>query len=167
MTEENRRRWTDHLTPSHCVLTHLSRAIQTAIAIMVGYLLYLAIIPQHSLSVDEPIVAEPRVVQAGGSVTLSLSYQKNNDSISDLGLFLASEGRIVTLPASTVALPAGVHRLALMVPVPRYTPPGNYKLYLVRDTLTFFPQHPILVESTQIEVVAPKKENACDYPSLR
>lgn len=149
-----RRRWTDRFTPSQRALELANHGLQLVMVLLLAWMVYLTIWPRHGLVIETPTVAEPQRVRAGEIVTLSITYSKVSEGASDLGLFLASKGRIVVLPTATIALPAGQHRVAVIVPVPAYTPPGSYKVYVVRETrASYFPKPPILVESTVIEVV--------------
>lgn len=152
--EAYRRRWTDRLTPSQHVLSVLHVNIQIVLALLVAWMLYLALWPQHGLVINAPLRVTPSVVRAGEALTLIVDYDQPTEGASDLGLFLASGGRLVTIPTATIALPAGSHRIAVLVPVPRYTPPGSYKVYLVRQTrASYFAQAPLLVESPPVQVI--------------
>jgi len=90
--------------------------------------------PASRIQVEEPIKVLTKRVNAGDGLRIQYTYCKQDEAIAIVGGFLASRGVIIPIQHLWAsALPIGCHSLLIDIQVPLITPPGNYRIYLVRE----------------------------------
>lgn len=99
----------------------------------VGVLLLTALRDSSTLSVREPMrVVTPRV-HPGNAVTIVIDYCKDREDVAVVGTVLARRGVVIPVLMWPSDLPVGCHVVAMTLPIPSYTPPAKYVLYMVRE----------------------------------
>jgi hypothetical protein len=121
---------------------------------MMLYFTYLTTYPRQVMTIASPIALDKLSVEPGGTIRLILDYQKHWSIQSSMAVSLVSRGLIIPLPSTVSALPAGRHRIAYLIQVPLFTPPGSYKVYLVKEYVpTLFRESNMLIASNPFDVV--------------
>lgn len=125
MRDERRQNWA----------LALSLLMGALVVVLLGLLYQDLIFPPRIIDVDEPIrVLNPeRRVTQGSVLELEVHYTKYTNEPAQIGMILASQGTILMLHSTMSAFPMGEHRIKLLVGIPHWTPPGNYKLYMARE----------------------------------
>ena len=111
----------------------------TALVVSMGltlYLLHHALFPKTPITLQQPL-AVPAIVIAGDVLPVTTSYCKPEARHATVGYALMSDDagpiRLIPLPATLTALPAGCHEVVVYQSLPAYTPPGRYRLYITPE----------------------------------
>lgn len=101
-------------------------------------------------------ILERQAIPAGCPVTAVLSYYQKDPAVVTLGLFFARMGRETAVPHGMYDLPAGEHVVGFYVEVPRWLPPGDYKVYLLWTRIGWFGRpESVRVESSRFQIAPP------------
>jgi len=134
----------------------LTRATVAALIVLTGLSLKQVVAPAPAfvpVSLQIPVRAP---IPAGCPIDVVLRYRQQGAGAASLGLFWAARGRLTSVPLGLYDLPDGEHVVAFLVEVPRWIPPGSYRLYLVRSGITWFGRPESgRIESDALEIIPP------------
>lgn len=125
------------------------------------YIFYLMFFPFKVIVLNsQPIAVTNRVLQAGEPLHYILDYCKSIETPASVSREFISADRdvIIAMPVSTSLLPMGCHKLTIAEDVPRYVPPGIYKMRQTRTyRLNAYRDIPYVFESESFEVLPAAK----------